>query len=161
MPAGGWACLGVVVVLLVMIPITAALERRRLRRAEAAFLRGRQGMPDAQFLAEVAARADQVPFFLAGRQVMAKLCGVSVEMIDAEDSLRSLMDLQWDNGYLKDFVFALEIQVGGRLSDGYPPERITFGGYLWELHRHWVRPATEEASRAEPGAPADGPSIPS
>ena len=158
MPADGWACLGIVVALLLMVPIIVALERRRLRRAEAAFLRGRRGMPEAQFLAQIGVRADQVPFFLAGRQEMAKLCGVSVEMIDAEDSLRSLMDLQWDNGYLEDFVFALEFRLGGRLSHGYLPERITFGEYLRELHRHWVPPATEEASRAEPGAPADGPS---
>jgi hypothetical protein len=138
-----------------MVPITAALERRRLRRAETAFLRGRQGVLEAQFLAQVGAGADQVPFFLAGRQEMAKLCGVSAEMIAAEDSLRSLMDLQWDNGYLEDFVFALQIRVGGRLSHGYPPERITFGDYLRELHRHWVPPAAEEASRVERSAAPD------
>jgi hypothetical protein len=150
MPAGGWACLGIVVVLVLMVPISAALERRRLRRAEAAFLRGRQEIPDAHFLAQVGAGSDQAPFFLAGRQEMAKLCGVPVNRIEAEDTLRSLMDLQWDNGYLDDFVFALEIRVGGSLSQGNPPERISFGDYLRELHRHWVPPATEEASRVEP-----------
>jgi hypothetical protein len=73
-----------------------------------------------------------------------------VDMVGARDSLRSLMDLQWDNGYLHDFVFALGIRVGGRLSYGDPPEWITFGDYLRELHRHWVPPATGEASQAEP-----------
>jgi hypothetical protein len=73
MLAGGWACLAIVVVLLLMVRITAALERRRLRRVEAAFLRGRQEMPTTQVLAEVGAGSDQARFFVAGRQVMAKL----------------------------------------------------------------------------------------
>jgi hypothetical protein len=75
-------------------------------------------------------------------------------MIDGKDSLRSLMDLQWDNGYLEDFVSALEIRFGGRRSHRFAPEQITFGDYLRELHRHWVPPATEEASRAERGRSA-------
>jgi len=152
MPSEGWGCLGIVGALPLMVPIILVLERRRLRRAEAAFLRGRQGMPDAQFLAKAGAEADEVPFFLAGREEMANLCGVPVEMIDAEDSLRSLMDLQWDNGYLHDFLFALHIRVGGDLSCVDPPRRITFADYLRELHRHWIPPAPEEAGRPEPGA---------
>jgi hypothetical protein len=152
MPADGWACLGIVGALVLMVPIIIALERRRLRRAEAAFLRGRQGISEAQFLAQVEAETDHSRFFVAGRQVMATLCGVSAEMIDARDSLRSLMDLQWDNGYLDDFLFALENQVGGHPTRCDPPPGITFGEFLRELHRHWVPPVSDEMSRAEAGA---------
>jgi hypothetical protein len=148
MPTEGWACLGIIAVFLLMVPITAALERRRRRRAEAAFLRGRRGMPDAAFLARAGAGADEVSFFLAARHAMAELCGVPADMIQTEDTVRSLLNLQWDCGFIDDFVFALQDRVGGRLPLGYPPERMTFGNYLRELHRQGAPPATEQASRA-------------
>jgi hypothetical protein len=147
MPTGGWACLGIVVVVVLLVPISAALERRRLRRARAAFLQGRREMPDAAFLAQAGARSDEVSFFLAGRQVMAALCGLPADQIGPEDGVRTLMDLQWDNGYVEDFVFALEIRAGGRLPRGHSPEQVRFGDYLRQLHQQWVPPATEEASR--------------
>ena len=145
-PAGGLACLGIVAVFLLMFPITLVLERRRLRRAEARFLRGRSEMPDAEFLARANAGADEAPFFLAARHAMAELCGVPAEMIHPDDTVRSLLDLQWDNGFIYDFVFALEDRVSGRLPQGYPPERMAFGNYICELHRNWARPANEPGS---------------
>lgn len=138
-PTQGLLCLGIVAVFLLMIPIIAALERRRLRRAEARFLRGRSEMPDAEFLARANAGADEAPFFLAARQAMAKLCGLPADMIHADDTVRSLLDLQWDNGFIYDFVFALEDRMSGRLPQGYPPERMAFGDYIRELRRNWAR----------------------
>jgi hypothetical protein len=126
-----------------MIPITAALERRRLRRAEARFLEGRSAMPDSKFLTVAEAGAEEA-FFLAARHAMAEVCGVPVDMIHPDDTVRSLLDLQWDNGYIDDFVFALEGRVQGRLPQGYPPEKMTFGKYIRELHWTWIRqPASQ------------------
>jgi hypothetical protein len=67
MPTEGWACFGMAVFVLLMAPVVVALERRRLRRAVAAFLRGRREMPDAEFLARAGAGTDEAPFILAGR----------------------------------------------------------------------------------------------
>jgi hypothetical protein len=134
-------------VVLLMIPITAALERRRLRRVEAAFLKGRSKMPDSEFLVRAQARPDEVPFFLAARNAMAEQCGVPADVIQPEDTVRSLLNLQWDNGYIDDFVVALEGRVRGRLPLGYPPEKTSFADYLRELHRQWVPPAKEQVSQ--------------
>jgi hypothetical protein len=59
-------------------------------------------------------------------------------MIHPEDTVRSLLDLQCDNGYIDDFVIAMEIQVGGTLPMGYPPETSTFAAYLRALALHWL-----------------------
>ena len=142
-PASGLVCLGIVAVFLLMIPITAVLERRRLRRAEARFLRGRQEMSDAEFLTQAQAGADEASFFLVARQAMAKLCGVPKDMIHSDDTMHSLLNLQWDNGYIDDFVFALRVRVQGSLPMGYPPDQMTFGSYIRELRRSWVPPANE------------------
>jgi hypothetical protein len=135
--------MGIVAVFLLMIPITAALERRRLQRAEAHFLGGRRAISDAEFLARAQAGAEETPFFLAARHAMAELCGVPAEMIHTDDTVRSLLDLQWDNGFIYDFVFALEDRMSGRLPQGYPLEQMTFGNYIRELHRNWLRPASK------------------
>jgi hypothetical protein len=130
----GLACAVVVVVFLALFPITAALERRRLRRAKARFLSGRQALSDAAFLSRVGVSPDQEQFFLAARRAMAVLSDVPPDMIYPEDTWRSLMDLQWDNGYLDDIVFALQRELNTRLPYAYPADdRLPFAEYVRQL----------------------------
>jgi hypothetical protein len=144
-----------IVVFLVMLPVTAALERRRLRRATERFLRDRRALPDAAFLNRAGVSADRAAFFLAARRAMAKLSGVPAEMIYPEDTWRSLMDLQWDNGFLEDIVFALERELGTRLPFAYPADdRLPCADYIGQLLLCFER-ANE--GRAAPGAAADRP----
>ena len=49
---------------------------------------------------------------------MADLCGVDPEMIHPDDTIDSLLWIQWDGGFLEDFVFGLGHRAGVRLS--YP-----------------------------------------
>ena len=65
---------------------------------------------------------------------MAELCGVPPEMIHPEDTWRSLMDLQWDNGYMEDIVFGLERELHTSLPLAYPTnDRLPFAVYVREL----------------------------
>jgi hypothetical protein len=131
---GGLFCVVATVAVLVMVPVIAALERRRLRRARARFLRGRQALPDTAYLSRVGVSAGQATFFLAARRAMAGLSGVPAEMIYPEDTWRSLMDLQWDNGFLEDIVFGLERELGTRLPFAYPTDdRLPFAVYVSQL----------------------------
>jgi hypothetical protein len=127
-------CLGVTGALLVLVPVICALERRRLRRARARFLRGRLALPDEAFLSRVGGSPDEAAFFLAARRAMAELSGVPPEMIHPEDTWRSLMDLQWDNGFLEDIVFGLERELNTRLPLAYPvDDRLPFAAYVSQL----------------------------
>jgi hypothetical protein len=140
MPPEGLLCLGMPLLFLLTLPVAGVLERWRLRRGRSAFLRGRDaGMTDEQFLgtALAGAESDLAPFYLAGRQTMAGLCGVPAETVYPDDTVRALLNLQFDNGYIDDFVFALEEKVGGALPQGYPPDNWTFAAYLGELGRYW------------------------
>lgn len=130
----GILCVVVVVVFLALFPITAALERRRLQRARARFLCGRLALSDGDFLNQAAVPADQADFFLAARRAMADLSAVPPDMIYPEDTWRSLMDLQWDNGYLEDIVFALERELQTRLPLAYPADdRLPFAAFVGQL----------------------------
>jgi hypothetical protein len=127
-------CLAVAAVLLVMGPIIFALERRRLRRATARFLSNRTALSDAAFLSRAFVSEGEAEFFLAARRAMATLCGVPAEMIHPQDTWRSLMDLQWDNGYLEDIVFQLERELNTRLPLAYPADtRLPFAVYVRQL----------------------------
>jgi hypothetical protein len=108
---GGLLCLAMIAVFLITIPVSAALERRRLRRVTARFLQGRAALPDAAFLLRAGVAPAEEAFFLAARRSMATLCGVAPDMIYPEDTWRSLMDLQWDNGFVEDVVFGLEREL--------------------------------------------------
>ena len=138
-----------VVVFLAMLPITAALERVRLRRAKARFLSGRQALPDTEFIGRAGVGADQEKFFLAARRAMASLSDVPADMIYPEDTWRSLMDLQWDNGYLEDIVFALERELNTRLPYTYPADdRLPFAVFVAQLAKCF-----ESAKDGEDDAP--------
>jgi len=151
---GGLLCVVVMAGLLVMVPVIVALERRRLRRARARFLRGRRTLPDAAFLSRVGVSANEAAFFLAARRAMADLSGVPAEMIHPEDTWRSLMDLQWDNGFLEDIVFGLERELGTRLPYAYPTDdRLPFAVYVRRLAVGLER---AKEGQAESGAAPDG-----
>ena len=146
-------CVALTATLLVMVPVIAALERRRLRRANARFLRGRRALPDAVFLSRSGVSAKEAAFFLAARRAMAELSGVPADMIHPEDTWRSLMDLQWDNGFLEDIVFGLERELGTKLPYAYPTDdRLPFAVYVRQLAVCLER-ANE--GNAEPGAAPD------
>jgi hypothetical protein len=132
-----WFCFVIILVFLLLIPIALTLERRRLKKANAIFLKDRSEMAEEHFLQRVETGPDLAPFYRTGRQAMAKLCGVPINMVRPEDTVRTLLNLQFDNGYIDDFVIAMERQVGGTLPMGYPPEACTFAAYLKELAHHW------------------------
>ena len=138
----GWLLVaGAALTILLMVPVTTALERRRLRRVESTFLRGRRAVPGDEFLRRAAAEPEQAEFLLAARRAMAELCGVDVELLHPDDTLRSLLDLQWDSGYMEDIVFAMERQLGVELPLAYPrDDRLPFGEYAKQLQRLWGPP---------------------
>ena len=130
----GLFCVLMPATFLVMIPITGALEQRRLRRARARFLQGRLALPDAAFLSQSDVSADQAVFFLAARRAMAGLSAVPPEMIHPGDTWRTLMNLQWDSGYLEDIIFRLEQELNTRLPLAYPTDdRLPFAVYVSKL----------------------------
>jgi hypothetical protein len=121
-------------VFILLLPLMIALERRRIRRAEERFLRGRQPLSDDAFLARAGATADEAAFFLATRRAMARLSGIEPEMVHPEDTWRSLMDLQWDAGFMEDIVFELETELGENLPLAYPgDDKLTVAAYTREL----------------------------
>jgi hypothetical protein len=131
---GGLLCAGVILFLLIMTPVIVALELRRLRRARARFLEGRQVLSDAAFLSRAAVAVDRGAFFLAARRAMAQLSCVPAEMVYPEDTWRSLMDLQWDNGFLEDIVFALERELCTNLPLAYPlDDRLSCAAFIGQL----------------------------
>jgi hypothetical protein len=133
LPAG-LLCFAMVAIFLLMLPISATLERWRLRRARARFLHGRSALPDTAFLDQMGGSVDQAEFFLAARRAMAQMGDVPPDMIYPQDTWRSLMDLQWDNGYLEDIVFGLERELNTRLPFAYPTnDRLSFADYVKQL----------------------------
>ena len=114
----------------------------------------RRTLPDAAFLSRVGVSANEAAFFLAARRAMADLSGVPAEMIHPEDTWRSLMDLQWDNGFLEDIVFGLERELGTRLPYAYPTDdRLPFAVYVRRLAVGLER---AKEGQAESGAAPDG-----
>jgi hypothetical protein len=147
-----WLCPLLIVTFLLTLAVVVPLERRRLRRARAAFAARRSGMADEDFLRQLGAEPEQVPFYLAGRRFMAELSAVPAEMVRPDDTVRSLLDLQFDSGYIQDFLFALQDELGGTFGPGYPdypPRAMTFGAYLRELARCW-RPLVRIVLRLDP-----------
>jgi hypothetical protein len=83
---------------------------------------------------------------------MAGLSGVAAEAVRPDDTVRSLLNLQFDSGYLQDFWFALQDELGGTFGPGFPadpPRAVTFGAYLRELARCW-RPLVRLVLRLDP-----------
>ena len=115
--------------------LASFFERRRLDRAERAFLAGRQDLADDEFLRQVGMGPGEEKFVLAARRAMAGCCGLAPELIHPGDTVRALLNLQWDQGFIQDFVFALEKHTGDRLPLAYPPDRQTFRDYLEDLAR--------------------------
>jgi hypothetical protein len=99
-----WVCPAVILVFLLIIPVTLALERRRLGKARAAFLAGRRELADDEFLRVMEAEPERARLYAAARRVMAGLCGLPPAPVHPEDTLRSLLDLQFDNGFIQDFL---------------------------------------------------------
>jgi hypothetical protein len=147
-----WLCPLLILTFLLLVAVLVPLEFRRLRRARAAFAAGRGGLSDEEFLRQLGAEPEHVPFYLAGRSLMGELSGVPAEKVRPDDSVRALLDLQFDSGYLQDFWFALQDELGGTFGPGfpaYPPRALTFGAYLRELAHCW-RPWVRLVLRLDP-----------
>jgi hypothetical protein len=100
-----WLCPLLLVTFLVTLAVVVPLELRRLSRARAAFATGRGGMADEDFLRQMGAEPEHVPFYLAGRRFMAELSAVPTETIRPDDTVRALLNLQFDSGYIQDTLF--------------------------------------------------------
>jgi hypothetical protein len=147
----GMACLGIFAAFLIAVVGASLAERRRLERAERAFLAGRVPLADEDFLRRAEAGTGEAEFFLTARRVMAGLCGLDPEEIHPEDTVRSLLDLQPDRGWIQDFVFSLEYHTGVKLLPyRYPPDEQTFGEYVRGLAR------VQAARRQSDGGPGPG-----
>jgi hypothetical protein len=114
-------------------------ERRRIRRAHASFLDGREEMADPVFVQRAGAAPEEEAFFLAARRTIAKLSNVTPGMVHPEDSVRSLLDLQFNSGWIEDFVCELEAELNVNLPWNAPPEQQSFGAYVNELYRQQRR----------------------
>jgi hypothetical protein len=147
-----WVCPLLLLTFLLLVAVLVPLEFRRLRRARTAFAAGRAGMTDEDFLRQLGAEPEVAPFYLAGRRFMAELSAVAAEMVRPDDTVRSLLNLQFDSGYIQDFLFALQDELGGTFGPGfpdYPPRAMTFGDYLRALARCW-RPLVRIVLRLDP-----------
>lgn len=140
--AGAWIPFGFsACMVLVLVFFSGRLEYRRIARAERAFLSERAAMSDNEFLRRMDAEPDLAFFYLAGRRAMAELDGIPAEMVRPDDTLASLMALQFDNGFAEDFMFALQEQLATRLPWSFPAccEKLTFATLLKELAHRWQR----------------------
>jgi hypothetical protein len=138
--AGAWALFALsAAVVLAVVFLSGKLEYRRLARAEHAFLANRTALSDEDFLQWVGAEPKLASFYLAGRHAMAELDGIPAEMVRPDDTVRSLLDLQFDNGFREDFIFALETRLQTRLPMSFEPTALTFGALLKEFAQHWQR----------------------
>jgi hypothetical protein len=61
---------------------------------------------------------------------MAGLCGVPADAIHPDERMRALMDLPFDNGFLDDFVLALEDRWNGPIPETPCPESLTSGPFI-------------------------------
>ena len=73
---GGLTCLGILGAFLLSMVVASLCERRRLARAERAFLAGREVLGDDEFLRRAGAEPGEEEFFLAARRTMANWCGL-------------------------------------------------------------------------------------
>ena len=93
---------------LVTTAIAIPLENRRLRRVERDFYAYRPRMTDAEFLRLVSSPTEVAGYFLGARRAMGELCGADPEFIHPQDSMRLLLNMQWDGGYIADLALYTE-----------------------------------------------------
>jgi hypothetical protein len=106
-------CLGVFIAgILLSIVVSGLFERWRLPRVRRAFLADRLPMTDSDFLQQAKADTNDSDFFLAARLEMAEWCGIAPELIHPADTVESLFWLQWDGGFVDDFVAGLGQRTG-------------------------------------------------
>lgn len=137
--AGAWAPFALCAAMVVgAVFFSGRLEYRRLARAEQAFLAHRTALSDDDFLRYMDAEPELASFYLAGRRAMADLDGIPADMVRPNDTVQSLLDLQFDNGFLEDFVFALEDQLQTPVPLSFPvnAHALSFGAFLKELARY-------------------------
>ncbi|MEM0913412.1 MAG: hypothetical protein AAGK09_02265 [Planctomycetota bacterium] len=90
-----WISLLLIVMgLLGCIPLFIRIENRRLRSVELRFLREREPVPDAVYVAWFDNHSIDSEQALWARKVTAELCGVPAEMISPLDKVQTLLDLQ-------------------------------------------------------------------
>jgi hypothetical protein len=102
------SCFMPLVAFVACIPLILYIERRRRRHVINLFLRDRQPLPDGDYLKAFADSGLPAEGLLQARKAMARLCGVPPEMLSPGDTVRSLLDLQFDSGWIEDFLFDLE-----------------------------------------------------
>lgn len=114
--------------------VTHYLERRRIAAAEAQFYAKREKLTDDAYL-EALPDCATPAFHLAARRAMAKLCGTAAEMIHPGDPMRKLLNLQFDRGFVQDFVFFTEGETDLRLKLEKTPdtETTSFGEFVQQL----------------------------
>ena len=123
---------GAFAVAVILILVT---ERYRLGRVERYFFWGRSEVSDEEYLRSFLARAELREYLLAARRAMAELCGTTPEMIHADDSMRTLMAMQFDNGYIQDLADGIEKRSRHRIDSLRMsiPGNDTFAEYLIKL----------------------------
>ncbi|MEZ6070008.1 MAG: hypothetical protein R3C10_06945 [Pirellulales bacterium] len=121
------------------IAVISALisERYRLRRIERKFFQGRHGISEEEYLRSFAVDTDLRDYFVAGRRTMAELCGRTPEMIHPDDSMRTLMAMQFDNGFIQDLAIGIEKHTQLRIDTRRMPTPgdDSFADYLVTLAR--------------------------
>lgn len=131
--AKAWIVGAIVAVMALAMILMGWDERRRRRKWYASFVLGRGSMSDSLYLASLNCAADRHALCKVCRGVMGELCGVDAELIHPDDSLQSLMQLQFDGGDWLDFVFQLESAGQLVLDDEFNPGRAkpqTFAGLV-------------------------------
>lgn len=120
--------------LLVIALITYFTEGRRLAQVEQQFHVKRKPLADSAYLKRLPT-CKSASFQIGARKAMARLCGTAPEMIHPTDSMRLLMDLQFDRGFIDDFISFTEQETGRRvdLSAIPEPEEYDFAEYVEQL----------------------------
>lgn len=116
--------------------VTHVQEKRRIAAVESQFYANRAALGDEAFLAALP-ECTTPAFHLAARRAMAKLCGTTADMIHPHDKMRELLNLQFDCGFIQDFIFYIEDEANVRLDmNNTPnPETARFGEYVQQLAR--------------------------
>ncbi|WP_144060105.1 hypothetical protein [Rhodopirellula sallentina] len=109
-------------------------ERKRIGKAEERFFADREPLTDAQYTAAITNPLHN-DFHFGARRAMATLCGTTPDMIHPSDSMRTLLDLQFDSGYIQDFVFFTEQETSTQIDLRRLPdtETTTFGDFVERL----------------------------
>jgi hypothetical protein len=127
--------IGIIVLAFALIYVISSFtEGKRIGELEDRFYADRYPMTDDRY-SSIIGDSPLLDFHLGARRAMATLRGTTPEMIRPTDSMRTLLDLQFDRGFIDDFIFFTEKETSTQLSlrDLPNTETTTFADFVQRL----------------------------